>query len=69
MVLFEDASNYFLSLQMKSPGLQAVIEGKTKSLYLNSPSSIEEKLRPNLNKTFEGNGILLSNFKFTVKYY
>lgn len=40
--------------QMKNPGLTAMVDGKTKSLYLHSPASIEEKLRPNLKKTIEG---------------
>ncbi|MPC26952.1 NEDD8-activating enzyme E1 catalytic subunit [Portunus trituberculatus] len=39
--------------KMKKPGLQAMVDGKTKSLYLHSPASIEEKLRPNLKKTVE----------------
>ena len=47
---------------MRSPGLQAIIDGRTKSLYLHSPASIEEKLRPNLKKSFLGK-ILLYIFK------
>ncbi|XP_037794785.1 NEDD8-activating enzyme E1 catalytic subunit-like [Penaeus monodon] len=43
--------------QMKSPGLQAMVDGRTKSLYLHSPASIEEKLRPNLKKTIEELGL------------
>lgn len=31
-----------------------MVDGRTKSLYLHSPASIEEKLRPNLKKTIEG---------------
>nr|XP_053648702.1 NEDD8-activating enzyme E1 catalytic subunit-like [Cherax quadricarinatus] len=46
-----------LQYQMKSPGLQAMIDGRTKSLYLHSPASIEEKLRPNLKKTVEELGL------------
>ncbi|XP_076055913.1 ubiquitin-like activating enzyme 3 isoform X2 [Oratosquilla oratoria] len=44
--------------QMKSPALQAMINGKTKSLYLHSPASIEEKLRPNLKKTLTDLGLI-----------
>lgn len=52
-ILFSsDTVNYLP--QMKKPGLQAMVDGKTKSLYLHSPASIEEKLRPNLKKTVEG---------------
>ncbi|XP_045105949.1 NEDD8-activating enzyme E1 catalytic subunit-like isoform X1 [Portunus trituberculatus] len=46
-----------LRFQMKKPGLQAMVDGKTKSLYLHSPASIEEKLRPNLKKTVEELGL------------
>ncbi|KAK4297436.1 hypothetical protein Pmani_030133 [Petrolisthes manimaculis] len=46
-----------LQYQMKKPGLTAMIAGKTKSLYLHSPASIEEKLRPNLKKTIEELGL------------
>ncbi|KAG7166311.1 NEDD8-activating enzyme E1 catalytic subunit-like [Homarus americanus] len=46
-----------LQYQMKSPGLQAMIDGRTKSLYLHSPASIEERLRPNLKKTIEELGL------------
>lgn len=31
-----------------------MVDGRTKSLYLHSPASIEEKLRPNLKKSIEG---------------
>ena len=31
-----------------------MVDGKTKSLYLHSPASIEVKLRPNLKKTVQG---------------
>lgn len=46
-----------LQYQMKKPGLQAMVDGRTKSLYLHSPASIEEKLRPNLKKTVEELGL------------
>lgn len=46
-----------IQYQMKSPGLQTMADGRTKSLYLSSPKSIEEKLRPNLKKTIEELGI------------
>ncbi|KAB7507564.1 NEDD8-activating enzyme E1 catalytic subunit [Armadillidium nasatum] len=47
--------------QMKSPGLQAMVNGKIKSLYLSSPPSIEEKLRPNLSKTLRDIGLIHGN--------
>ncbi|RXG56340.1 NEDD8-activating enzyme E1 catalytic subunit [Armadillidium vulgare] len=47
--------------QMKSPGLQAMVNGKIKSLYLSSPPSIEEKLRPNLSKTLRDIGLINGN--------
>lgn len=38
-------------LQMKSPGLTAIINGKSKTLYIKTVSSIEQKTRENLSKT------------------
>ncbi|OXU22880.1 hypothetical protein TSAR_007106 [Trichomalopsis sarcophagae] len=38
-------------LQMKNPGITANIFGKTKTLYIQSVPSIEEKTRQNLSKT------------------
>jgi len=46
-----------IQYQMKNPGLQTMADGRTKSLYLSSPKSIEEKLRPNLKKTIEELGL------------
>lgn len=39
---------------MSNPGIQAMLNGKTKVLYLHSPPSIESKLRPNLKMTLAG---------------
>lgn len=38
-------------MQMKSPGLTAIIDGKSKTLYMQMVASIEEKTRENLSKT------------------
>lgn len=38
-------------LQMKNPGLTAIINGKNKTLYIQTVSSIEQKTRENLSKT------------------
>lgn len=38
-------------MQMKSPGLTAIIDGKNKTLYMQMVASIEEKTRENLSKT------------------
>lgn len=38
-------------LQMKSPGLTAIINGRNKTLYIQTVSSIEQKTRENLSKT------------------
>ena len=45
------------SLQMKSPGLTAVINGSNKTLYMKSIPSIEEATRPNLSKTLKELGL------------
>lgn len=37
--------------QMKNPGLTAIINGKSKTLYIQTVSSIEQKTRENLSKT------------------
>ncbi|XP_070149936.1 NEDD8-activating enzyme E1 catalytic subunit isoform X1 [Polyergus mexicanus] len=37
--------------QMKNPGLTAIINGKNKTLYIQTVSSIEQKTRENLSKT------------------
>ncbi|KAJ0064416.1 hypothetical protein NL108_006433, partial [Boleophthalmus pectinirostris] len=41
------------SLQMKSPAITTTLEGKNKTLYLQSVKSIEERTRPNLCKTLK----------------
>jgi len=38
-------------LQMKSPAITAIIDGKCKTLYMQMVASIEEKTRENLSKT------------------
>lgn len=38
-------------LQMKNPGLTAYIDGKNKTLYMQTVPSIEERTRENLTKT------------------
>ena len=38
-------------LQMKNPGLTAYINGKNKTLYMQTVASIEERTRENLTKT------------------
>uniref|UniRef100_A0A4W4EL77 NEDD8-activating enzyme E1C n=1 Tax=Electrophorus electricus TaxID=8005 RepID=A0A4W4EL77_ELEEL len=45
------------SLQMKSPAITATLEGKNKTLYLQTVASIEEKTRPNLCKTLKELGL------------
>ncbi|KAK3547445.1 hypothetical protein QTP86_020865 [Hemibagrus guttatus] len=45
------------SLQMKSPAITATLEGKNKTLYLQSVASIEERTRPNLCKTLKELGL------------
>lgn len=45
------------SYQMKSPGLTTTINGKNKTLYMSTVTSIEEKTRPNLKMTLKELGI------------
>uniref|UniRef100_A0A8D3CJA7 NEDD8-activating enzyme E1 catalytic subunit n=1 Tax=Scophthalmus maximus TaxID=52904 RepID=A0A8D3CJA7_SCOMX len=45
------------SLQMKSPAITTTLEGKNKTLYLQSVKSIEERTRPNLCKTLKELGL------------
>ncbi|XP_053705476.1 NEDD8-activating enzyme E1 catalytic subunit isoform X1 [Synchiropus splendidus] len=45
------------SLQMKSPAITTTLEGKNKTLYLQSIKSIEERTRPNLCKTLKELGL------------
>uniref|UniRef100_A0A3B5RAI1 NEDD8-activating enzyme E1 catalytic subunit n=1 Tax=Xiphophorus maculatus TaxID=8083 RepID=A0A3B5RAI1_XIPMA len=45
------------SLQMKSPAVTATVEGKSKTLYLQSVASIEQRTRPNLSKSLRELGL------------
>ncbi|CAB1329836.1 unnamed protein product [Coregonus sp. 'balchen'] len=45
------------SLQMKSPAITATLDGKNKTLYLQTVGSIEERTRPNLCKTLKELGL------------
>uniref|UniRef100_A0A8C9TV71 NEDD8-activating enzyme E1 catalytic subunit n=1 Tax=Scleropages formosus TaxID=113540 RepID=A0A8C9TV71_SCLFO len=45
------------SLQMKSPAITATIDGKNRTLYLQTVASIEERTRPNLCKTLKELGL------------
>ncbi|KFM58999.1 NEDD8-activating enzyme E1 catalytic subunit, partial [Stegodyphus mimosarum] len=44
--------------QMKSPGITTSIDGKNKTLYMQSVASIEEATKPNLKKTLKELGIV-----------
>ena len=44
-------------LQMKNPGVTAMINGKNKTLYMQTVASIEEKTRQNLPKTLTELGL------------
>uniref|UniRef100_A0A8C2PX46 NEDD8-activating enzyme E1 catalytic subunit n=1 Tax=Cyprinus carpio TaxID=7962 RepID=A0A8C2PX46_CYPCA len=46
------------SLQMKSPAITTTLDGKNKTLYLQTVASIEERTRPNLNKTLKELGLV-----------
>ncbi|XP_072454814.1 NEDD8-activating enzyme E1 catalytic subunit isoform X4 [Notamacropus eugenii] len=46
------------SLQMKSPAITATLEGKNRTLYLQTITSIEERTRPNLSKTLKELGLV-----------
>uniref|UniRef100_A0A8C5K4K7 NEDD8-activating enzyme E1 catalytic subunit n=1 Tax=Jaculus jaculus TaxID=51337 RepID=A0A8C5K4K7_JACJA len=46
------------ALQMKSPAITATLEGKNRTLYLQSVTSIEERTRPNLSKTLKELGLV-----------
>uniref|UniRef100_A0A3Q2QCW7 NEDD8-activating enzyme E1 catalytic subunit n=1 Tax=Fundulus heteroclitus TaxID=8078 RepID=A0A3Q2QCW7_FUNHE len=48
---------FLLSRQMKSPAITTTLEGKNKTLYLQSVKSIEERTRPNLCKTLKELGL------------
>lgn len=45
-------------LQMKNPGLTACIDGRNKTLYMQTVPSIEEKTRENLTKTLVDLGLV-----------
>ncbi|CAH1784961.1 unnamed protein product [Owenia fusiformis] len=44
--------------QFKSPGIVTLIDGKNKTLYMNTVKSIEERTKPNLKKTIKELGLL-----------
>ncbi|KAF3828992.1 hypothetical protein GH733_003256 [Mirounga leonina] len=44
--------------EMKSPAITATLEGKNRTLYLQSVTSIEERTRPNLSKTLKELGLV-----------
>ncbi|XP_051967859.1 NEDD8-activating enzyme E1 catalytic subunit-like isoform X2 [Xyrauchen texanus] len=46
------------SLQMKSPSITSNVDGKNKTLYLQTVASIEERTRPNLSKTLKELGLV-----------
>uniref|UniRef100_A0A9J7XF01 NEDD8-activating enzyme E1C n=1 Tax=Cyprinus carpio carpio TaxID=630221 RepID=A0A9J7XF01_CYPCA len=46
------------SLQMKSPAITTTLDGKNKTLYLQTVASIEERTRPNLSKTLKELGLV-----------
>ncbi|XP_031565141.1 NEDD8-activating enzyme E1 catalytic subunit-like [Actinia tenebrosa] len=43
--------------QMKAPGITTMIDGKNKTLYMQSVKSIEERIRGNLSKTLQELGL------------
>ncbi|KAL6464361.1 hypothetical protein MHYP_G00266780 [Metynnis hypsauchen] len=57
----QDVLNYLTdstSLQMKSPAITTTLDGKNKTLYLQTVASIEERTRPNLSKTLKELGLV-----------
>ncbi|KAL7837148.1 hypothetical protein SRHO_G00268590 [Serrasalmus rhombeus] len=46
------------SLQMKSPAITTTLDGRNKTLYLQTVASIEERTRPNLSKTLKELGLV-----------
>lgn len=46
-----------IDLQMKNPGITAMINGKNKTLYMQTVASIEERTRENLTKTLNELGL------------
>ena len=53
---------YFGSSQMKSPGVTTSVNGKNKTLYMQTVKSIEERTKENLKKTLKGK-------KHLIPYY
>jgi len=45
------------SFQMRSPGLTTFVNGKNRTLYMSTVSSIEERTRENLKKTLNELGV------------
>ena len=43
---------------MKAPGLTTVVEGHSKTLYMQNVKSIEERTKPNLKKTLKELGLV-----------
>ncbi|XP_036415733.1 NEDD8-activating enzyme E1 catalytic subunit isoform X2 [Colossoma macropomum] len=57
----QEVLNYLtdsVSLQMKSPAITTTVDGKNKTLYLQTVASIEERTRPNLSKTLKELGLV-----------
>ena len=44
--------------QMKAPGLTTVVEGHSKTLYMQNVKSIEERTKPNLKMTLKELGLV-----------
>ena len=53
--IFPDVYYFIICSQMKSPAITTLINGKSKTLYMKTVKSIEEKTRENLNKSLKGN--------------
>lgn len=48
---------FIICSQMKSPAITTLISGKSKTLYMKTVKSIEEKTRENLKMSLKGNYI------------
>ena len=46
--------------QMRSPGLRTVLDGKPKTLYMQTVASLKEATKGNLKKTLKGENQVLS---------
>ena len=46
------------SYQMRKPGITTNVDGKSKTLYMSNPVSIEEATRPNLKKSLQNLGLV-----------